>query len=292
MSSKLLSIIIVNYNTRDYLEACLDSIRQQSTLPYEIIVVDNGSTDGSLALLEQISDIQLISNPANDGFAKANNLGIKVARGYFIALLNPDTELNNDAFKHLATVLEKQPDAGAAGPKVFNTDGSLQTSARRFPSLTTSLFGRTALLTKLFPNNPFSQKESKGITDQTDTATNVDWISGACMLVKKNVIEKAGFLDEDFFMYWEDADWCKRIHEKGFRILWHPDAKIVHHVGQSSKGLNLKSIVMFNKSAYHYYKKHYKRSIIMDSLVLLGLSVRVMIKVMYNLLKNIGGLRV
>ena len=280
-----ISIIIVNYNSLAYLKKALVSINQNNKLSIEIIVMDNASPDDFTLLSIQFPQINFINNPVNEGFAKANNQGIELAQGKYLMLLNPDTELRNDALQIMFDHMDSNPEVGACGPKLFNSDETLQQSARAFPSIKTAFFGRTTVFTKLFPDNKYSKQELLGNDPERKKPQEVDWISGACLMVSREAIKSAGLLDDEYFMYWEDTDWCKRIKDKGFKVIWVPAAEVFHHVGQSSKSLKVKTTLAFHNSAFRYYKKHCSKNPFILSLVYVLLMGRAWLKIFFKALK-------
>ena len=197
-----------------------------------------------------------IQNGSNLGFAKAVNIGLRRSDGRYICLLNPDTVAADNFLQVGLDYLTAHPNVGALGPKIYSDDGSVQGSARSFPTLLTSLFGRTSWLTKTFPNNRFSKKNMVNIGYDSAEPLEVDWISGACMLVSREALDHIGRLDERFFMYWEDADWCRRMRRGGWQVVYYPKSSIVHACGQSSKTRPLKSIFHFHISSYRLYEKY------------------------------------
>jgi hypothetical protein len=250
-----LSIILVNYNTREILRQCLESI--QRTVRYrsfETIVVDNASRDGSTKMVRHgFPDVQLIANEDNRGFSAANNQGIDVAQGRYVLLLNPDTEVLDDALTTMVVFADAHPDAAIIGPQLLNPDGTVQSSRRRLPTLITAAFESTWLE----PWAPRGLLERYRISDRPDNVIqDVDWITGAAMLARREAIEEVGLLDEGFFMYSEELDWCKRFREAGWRVVYLPTAQIVHHVGKSSEQVVAARHIYFQTSKVRYFRKH------------------------------------
>lgn len=254
-----LSILIVNFNTRDLLSACLRSVAATVRRhTWEVIVADNASADGSVAMLRRDwPEVKVIETGANLGFARANNKALAVAQGRYLLLLNSDTEVLPDALDELVGFMDAHPAAGVAAPHLLNSDLTDQGTARAFPSPLAVLFGRKSLLTRLFPDNPWSQRYLVGRQHRGNEPFRVDWVSGACLMVRREAVERAGPLDEQFFMYWEDADWCRRIGNAGYAVYCVPSARVVHHEGQSSKGRSAFLVVVFHRSVYHYFTKHH-----------------------------------
>jgi len=218
-----LSIIIVNYNVKEFLQNLLHSIdKAAQSIKHEVIIVDNASDDGSVEYLQknflQQDRIKLIANKKNLGFGRANNQGLKIAQGKYLLLLNPDTLLSEDTLKKMIGFLEKSSDAGMAGCKILNPDGTLQLACRRsFPGPWVSFCKVTGLST-LFPNSRLFAKYNLTYLDENQTY-EVDAISGSFMMLKKEVYDKVGGFDEDFFMYGEDLDLCYRIQKSGYKVI-------------------------------------------------------------------------
>jgi len=249
-----LSIIIVNWNTRELLKQCLASI----DYPAEIIVVDNGSTDGSR---EMISDqwlmVKLIANNKNLGFAKANNQGIKIAKGEFILLLNSDTKIKSNSLKKLITFAKRKKDWGVVGPRLLNQDGSIQFSCFHFPSIKGAF--EQFWLGKIGAFEKFAPKGKK--------ETEVEAVAGAAFLIPRKVIARVGLLDERYFFYFEDLDYCRRVKKAGLKVYYLPEAEIIHFHGSSAqkKGKAANKWLIKSSKAYHGLIKHYLINLILWS---------------------------
>lgn len=270
-----LSIIIVNWKTKDELRACLRSILEGDRTAMEIIVVDNASRDGSVEMLKrEFPSVQVIENEANYGFARAANIGIRASSGRYVLLLNPDTEVQPHAFSTFIRFADENPGIGIIGPKILNPNGSLQYSCRRFPTIGAAIF-RNTLLGRLFPRNPYTRDYLMVEWDHRET-TDVDWVSGAAMLIRRRMLEEIGLLDEQFYMYCEDVDLAYRAWEKGWRVTYYPHVCVTHVIGRSSDRCPNRMIVQFHKSMYRLYCKHQARGVIspMRLVVLMGLIVR------------------
>jgi len=294
----MLSIIIVNYNTSQLLFQCLSAIYARN-YPFliEIILVDNGSHDNSVAMVrEYFPDVCLIENNENLGFAKANNIGLAGARGNIILMLNSDTKILEDALPKLMAFLNTHPDVAVVSGRLVYPDFSDQGVARAFPTPINAFFGRTTLLNKIFPHNGFSKKYLVSRSHTSDEPFEVDWVSGACLMVKKSVLAQVGLLDEKFFMYWEDADFCFRLKQKGWKVFCVPEAKIIHYEGKSTRRKSsARLIIEFHKSVYRYYRKHYIKSVFepMNAIAVSGLFLRTLVLLGVNIFKakNRGGER-
>lgn len=249
-----LSIIIVNWNTRRMLLDCIASIeRNVRPASSEVIVVDNGSTDGSAdAVRSAFPRVTVIENGKNLGFAKANNLGIRRMRGRYAVLLNSDTVVLEGAFEKLLSFMDNTPRAGMCGPQLLNEDGSDQKSFGRFPTPVGEFTSRT-LLRIFFPR----QYRRLFVPDDRafTTPAAVDFIIGACMVARKQAIDEAGMLDEDYFFFYEEIDWCLRMKRAGWPAYYVPDARIVHFGGGSTKKVNLKARAESWRSRYLFFKK-------------------------------------
>jgi GT2 family glycosyltransferase len=253
------SVIIVSYNTRDRLRACLRSIEQSLDRPsIEVFVVDNASADGSADMVAQEAPwVMLVRSPVNGGYAYANNIAIKRARGRSLLLLNPDTELEGTALRGLLADLDAHPDVGAVGPKLVREDGSLDLACRRtFPTPSVSFY-RMAGLSRLFSRSRRFGRYNMTYLDPDEEA-DVDALSGACMLARREAVEHAGLLDERFFMYGEDLDWALRIKSAGWRIRYNPKVVVLHHKGEASRQSSERATVAFYEAMYLFYAKHYR----------------------------------
>lgn len=280
-----LSIVIVSWNVRDLLRRCLESIggaigprasqggssskeygvtelsHEETGLEIEIIVVDNGSSDGSVEMVHDLRveeghfpNVCLIANEDNRGFSAANNQGISIAEGRYVLLLNPDTEIVGDALTALVAFADAHRDVGITVPQLLNPDGTVQSSRRRFPTLWTALFESTWLE----PVAPRGLLDRYYVVDQPDDVVqDVDWVTGAAMLARREAIENVGSLDEDFFMYSEELDWCRRLKAAGWRIVYVPTAQIVHHGGKSSEQVVAARHLHFQTSKVRYFQKHH-----------------------------------
>ena len=255
------SVIIVNYNVRDFLHQSLLSIQKAlKGIHSEIFVIDNASDDGSVEMVgRRFPRIQLIANAANLGFAKANNIALKKARGKFILLINPDTIVQEDTIRVMVEFLISHPEAGLAGCKILNPDGSFQPACRRsFPTpwvAFTKIFG----LSRLFPNIKLFGKYNLTYLDTGETYP-VDAVSGSFMMVRKETLEQVGGLDESYFMYGEDLDWCYRIRQAGWRIFYVHSTQIIHYKGESTRRSSLDEIRMFYDAMHLFVEKHFQSS--------------------------------
>ena len=233
------SIIIVNWNTRQITSDCLDSIySQDSSLEYEVIVIDNASSDNSVFSIKQnFSEIILIENEVNLGFAAANNQGMRIAKGRYVLLLNSDTVVLDHAIEKTVAFANQHPEAGVVGCRVLNQDMSLQPSCFMYPSVL-NMFLASTYLYKIFPGSKFFGREMMSWWEMLDVR-EVDVVRGCFMLVSRKAIHEVGVLDESYFMYCEETDWCYRMNDFGWKSLFTPDAEIIHLGGASSKQIRL-----------------------------------------------------
>lgn len=258
-----LSIIIVNYNVKEFLQNLIHSIEKAShNLSTEIIIVDNASDDGSIEFIqEKFPDIKLIINKTNLGFSKANNLGLKEAKGDFILLINPDTIVSEDTFDVLINFLKENDDVGMVGCKILNPDGTLQLACRRsFPGPWVS-FCKVVGLSTLFPKSKLFAKYNLTYLDENKTY-EVDAISGSFMMIKREVYEKIGGLDESFFMYGEDLDWCYRTQKAGYKVYYVHSTQIIHYKGESTKRSSIDETRFFYNAMHLFVKKHLSSSLL------------------------------
>ncbi len=254
-----LSVLVVTYNSAAFVGECLDSV--SATVgghSFEVVVADNASTDGVVELLARsYPSARVIEMGANTGFACANNAALAVSSGRHVLLLNGDAVVQPGALDAMVDFLDAHPECGAVAPRLLNTDGSDQGTARSFPTPAAAVFGRRSPLTRLFPRNRWSSRYLSGRTEQGRSPFEVDWVSGACVAVPRRVVAEVGGLDEGFFMHWEDADWCRRIRNAGYRVHTLPEAEVVHHEGKSRQGWPARQVLHFHRGAYRYYTKHH-----------------------------------
>lgn len=258
MANPRLSIVIVNYNVKEFLEQALQAIeRATANLNAEVFVVDNHSVDESPRMVrEKYPWVHLIVNEENVGFATANNQGLRAASGDYLLMLNPDTLVQEDTFTTMVQYLDEHPAVGMAGCKILNPDGTLQLACRRsFPTLRVALpkiFG----LSRLFPRSRFFGRYNLTYLDP-DQETSVDAISGSFMMARREAVDQVGLLDESFFMYGEDLDWCYRFKQAGWDVKYVPHTKIIHYKGESSKFAAFDSFITFYRAMDLFVRKHF-----------------------------------
>ncbi len=254
------SIVIISYNVKEFLQQCILSLKKSCTgVPHEIIVVDNNSVDGSDKIIkDEFPDVRLIKNKDNKGFASACNQGLKIATGEYLLLLNPDTMIQEDTIPKMVKFFRQNPEAGAAGCKILNADGTLQLACRRsFPTPSVAI-PKTLGLSTLFPKSKLFSKYNLTYEDP-DKQIEVDALSGAFLMFRREVYNQIGGLDEDYFMYGEDLDYCYRIKSNGWKIFYYPKTKIIHYKGESTKLASFDNFVVFYKAMDIFVKKHFHK---------------------------------
>ena len=285
-----LSIIIVSFNVKEFLEQAINSIKKScKDLQYELFVVDNASSDGSVDFIQKkFPEIHLIANLENRGFASANNQALKLASGKFILLINPDTIVQEDTFSVILDFFEHHSECGMVGCKILNPDGSLQLACRR--SFPTPWVGLTKIvgLSKLFPKSKLFGRYNLTYLNP-DQTYEVEAISGSFMFFRREVIDKVGHLDESFFMYGEDLDWCYRIREAGWKIYYLPDTKIIHFKGESSKKSDKDLIIQFYRAMKLFVEKHYHNRYlhVPQWLLMVGITLRASLTFLVRFLGSI-----
>lgn len=252
-----LSVVIVSWNDWPKLQRCIASIHGSDGPPSEILVIDNASSDGTPEhLRRRFPDVRITRNARNIGHTKAVNLGFAQAQGELVLLLDSDTELDEVCIVRLREFLCGRPDVDVVAPRTFNTDGTVQETARNFPSALSGLFGRQSTLTRWFPRNPVSRRYLAQDRLHATEPFPVQQISGACMLFRRRLLAEVGAWDERYFGYWVDTDWCHSLQAAGRRIFCVPDARIVHHESNArGKRKSPRRIWMFHYGAYQLYTR-------------------------------------
>lgn len=258
-SQLMVSVIIVSWNARDYLMQCLASLSSEACrYPMEIIVVDNASSDRSVeAVASRFPNVRLIRNSSNLGFSKANNIGIAQSRGRYLALINSDVKLLPDCLTRLVDYCEQHPEVGMVGPRIFGGDGKLQRSCRGFPSVW-NMFCRALALDSFFPRSRWFNGFLLHHWPQ-DCLRQVDMLTGCFWLVRRQALAQVGLLDERFFMYGEDMDWCKRFWDCGWKLVFVPSAEAVHYGGASSSNAPVRFYIERQRADLQYWEKHHSR---------------------------------
>ena len=266
-----LSIIIVSFNTLEMLSECLTSILESTdpTFEYEVFVVDNNSVDGSAEMVcELFPWVHLIANSENRGFAAANNQAIAKSQGRYVMLLNSDTVMLTDTLTGIVAFMDAHLRVGAVGCKLLNTDESLQPSVTTFPNPLKDALG-IGLKGTVLKNNPATRARLAHVAklfgvqisrfDDHATTKEIDFPRGACLTVRREVVEQVGLLDEGYFFTGEEMDWCYRMKQQGWRVYYYPEATVIHHDHGASKQMMGKVFVQTRKSALRFYEKHYGR---------------------------------
>lgn len=248
-----LSIIVVSWNTRDILADCLCSVYEHPpTVPFELIVVDNASSDGSADMVrQQFPQARLIASEENLGFAQGNNLAVPLCQGEHILLLNPDTVVKPHALQTLVDFLDQHPQAGAVGSMLLNPDETLQPSCHPAPKLSRELW-RLFHLDTVYPYGRYHMHRWS-----TSQPREVDVIQGASLLVRKEILDKIGFLDGDYFMFSEEVDLCFRLQKAGWKLYWEPASQVIHLGGQSTRQVATEMFLQLYLGKLKYFRKHY-----------------------------------
>ena len=265
------SIIIVNWNTKEFLIPCVRSVFEKGQeMDWEVIVVDNGSRDGSGSEVKKAFPfVHLVENEKNSGFAKAANQGFQKASGRYVLLLNPDTQVKEEAIEGLVSFMETHPRVGISGAQLLNSDGSKQNSIANFPSLATELLNKS-LLRWLFP------KKFPGKGREYPEPIEVDSVIGACMMVRRDALNQVGLLDEDYFLFLEETDWCYRMKRRGWKVFHVPQAEIIHFQGKSAEKETALAKIEYYHSRYLFFKKH--RGLFQWILLTIGLNMKLWVE--------------
>lgn len=283
------SVVIVNYNTKKLTLDCIQSVlRSEGQFEFEIILIDNASADDTVEVSKKrFPQVRIVSNPENVGFSKANNQGIRLSRGRYILLLNSDTVVEPKTLWTMVQFMDEHREVGASGCKLLLENGTLdETCKRGFPTPMTSfyyIFG----FSKMFPNVPqFHQYRLTHL--DPDQTHRVDSLVGAFMFVRGETIARIGMLDESFFMYGEDIDWCYRMKQAGWQVVYYPQTTVIHCKGASSKTKPFKIVYEFYRAMVLFHHKHYARkyNVFVNSLVYSGVVVAFAVAFAGNLLKN------
>jgi N-acetylglucosaminyl-diphospho-decaprenol L-rhamnosyltransferase len=250
----ILSIIIVNYNGIVFLEECLNSILQFVDFGvYEVIIIDNSSTDNSVSLIKnKFPSFNLICSPVNLGFGKANNLAVKHSHGEHLLFLNTDTILSESTPKILSDYLHQHQDIGAVSPRITFKDGSYQLSCGKLPNLAIEFIDKIRYGLDQRWHHVFGGLYNK----QYSTVKEMGWLTGACLMMRRDVFEQLGGFDEAFFMYFEDKDICKRVYEAGWKVVYYPETSLIHLLGGSSSSVQKSVNTYYRDSQLYYYQKH------------------------------------
>ncbi len=277
-----LSVIILNYNTKALLQKCLQSVfRSQTSLPFEVFVSDNGSTDGSVEMISaHFPKVKLIINATNLGFSAGNNAAIKQTQGRYVLLLNSDTEVRPDTIDLCIRKMDSDQSIGILGCKVLLPNGQLHEACRRrFPNPANAFL-------RLFGLRRFSSYNYRNVSVDQEMA--VDSVVGAFLMIRRTVIDKIGLLDEDFFMYGEDLDWCWRVKEAGFKVWYYPAAQITHYLYGSSQTIPFRTINWAHTAMKIFYRKHYSKEHgwLFNQIIYLGITFRMYLVMLVNVFRS------
>ncbi len=289
-----LSIIIVNWNAKDWLYKTLTSVyKYTKDITFEVLVIDNNSSDDSVEMIrKEFPQIRLITNKDNKGYSKANNQGIRESKGRYIILLNPDTKLLDNALKSMIEFMDNHKEAGAVGCSLLNPDMSWQSSCRGYPDLAKAFLENT-LSGKLLSRTTRGREKYIELWRPEDIH-EVEAVSGACLLTRREVIEQVGLLDENIFMFSEEVDWCYRIRKSGWRIYYLPYIQIIHYGGYTYRNINDKMFVKVYQTKYYFHRKHFGplSAFIYRLLNIYGLSFRVIKWLIIYLSRKLSGQKI
>lgn len=252
-------VIIVNFNAGEHLRRCTASLdHTMGTRRWHAVVVDNASSDGSADFIATHPRVTLVQNAVNRGFGAVVNQATAKTGAPLLWLLNPDCVVEPGTLEKLEAVLAQRRDCAIAAPQLLNTNGSVQASARGEPTAWTGLFGRHGLLTRFFPRSAVARRnlQAEDLVLANKESEAVDWVMGASMLIRRDLFDLVGGFDEGYFLYWEDADLCRRLRDRGFTTRYVPAARVVHAGGASANTSSALAIRAFHRSAYRYYTTH------------------------------------
>ncbi len=249
-----ISIIVLSWNVRDLLRMCLRSLPLHNPA-VEVVVVDSASGDGTVEMARaDFPGVQVIASAENLGYSRGNNVGLRAARGRYLLVLNPDTQVLDDALTQMQAYMDAHPHVGALGPQMVYADGTLQSTRRRFPTLAAGFIESTWLQ----PFAPRGLLERYYVRDvSNDSIAEVDWVVGAALMVRREAYEQVGGFDEGFFMYSEELDFCRRLRAAGWQVVYFPPARIIHYEGRSSAQVPAATHIRFNTSKIRYFRKYH-----------------------------------
>jgi GT2 family glycosyltransferase len=290
MSSPDVSISIVAYNTCDLLRDCLQSLyREPADVPFEVIVVDNHSEDGTSTMLQaEFPQVQLIQLERNQGYTRPMNAGLRAGQGRYLMQLNPDTVVPPGMLAQLVRFMDATPQAGICTPKVLNRDGSLQRQCRRSAARPWDVITYFSGLSRLFPHSRLFGRYLMTYLDDNETAA-VEAVSGSCMLIRRSVVEQIGYLDEVFFAYQEDADFCFRARRAGWQIYYVPAASLTHYGGKGGSAVQpYQSILQWHRSYFLYYRHNLAKDyfFLVNWMMYLGMGLKLALSLAVNLLRR------
>ena len=278
-----LSVVVITYSSRAHILACLRSLeRAREALAMEVVVVDNASPDDTAGFIRRESPgTRVIDSGSNLGYSKAANIGIRATTGDFVLVLNPDSELGEHALGRLVAWMREHPRTAIAGPRLVGPDGNPEHSGRSFPGPQTILFNRYSLLTKLFPGNPWSQRYLLAGWDR-NSSRSVDWLSGSCMCVRRTAIDQVGGMDEGYFMFNEDVDWCHAMKDAGWSIDYVAAASVMHRIGASHGRTSERVVRERHLGMIRYFKKYHSRNPLLVAVVSFAVHARMQLMLFLN----------
>lgn len=283
-----LSVVIVNYNGGELLELCLRSLYENlNNLNFEIILVDNCSTDSSLQIVEdRFPQVYLIKNTKNLGYAKANNQAIRRSTGRYVLLLNPDTALTPNSVRTIVNFMERHPEVGICGPKVILPDGKLDAPCRRSFKTPATYFYKVFGLSKLFPKNKRFGKYYFSYLNENEI-TEVDAVIGAFLMIRIETIDQIGLLDEQFFMYCEDEDWCYRAKKAGWKVFYNPEAQVIHYKGTSTRQRSYRMVYEWHKAICLFHRKNIADCypFVINGFVYVSMGLKFVVSILMNVFK-------
>lgn len=281
-------MVIVNYRTDAWLGDCLASLgREGGGVRLETIVVDNSGTLRPGGFPERYPAVRFLESPGNVGFARASNRGLREARGRHLLCLNPDTVVHAGAVAALVRHLDAHPRVGAVGGRLLESDGRLQYSCRRFPGYLTIFFGRYGVLTRLLPGNAASRDYLYLDWDHA-SVREVDWVSGACLMVRREVVERTGGFDEEYFLFVEDMDWCRRIRDAGWTVAYVPEAVVTHRIGVSRGPVPPAVVRARHRGMWRYVRTHMRPPGPLAAVIAVGLALRAGLHIAAYALRRAG----
>lgn len=282
-----LSVVVVTYNSREHIADCLRSLeRARGGLAMEILVVDNASADGTLDEVRAVAPgARIVEMGDNCGYARAVNRGTRESTGEFVLVLNPDSMVGEDALATLHAWMRAHPRCGIAGPRLAGADGEVELSGRAFPNHTTFLFNRYSLATRLWPRNPWSRRYLNLDWDRTTDRT-VDWLSGSCMFVRREAIAAAGGMDESYFMFNEDVDWCHAMRQAGWTVDYVAGARVMHRIGSSKGRVSDRVILERHRGMIHYFRKYHPTNPLLEALAAGFILLRARLMLLANAMRR------
>jgi hypothetical protein len=272
------SLIIVSWNAKNFLIDCLHSLTDiPREYSQEIIVVDNNSSDGSPEVVKsKFPDVKLLINEENLGFSKANNIGVRHSTGRYLFFINSDVKVLDNCVEKMVSFMDSHPNAGMSGPRILNHDMTLQHSCRHFPGIWNN-FCLAIGLSRLLPNVPLFSEPFMKYWDH-NSVKKVEVLTGCFWVVRRHALDEVGLLDENFFFYGEDVDWCRRFNQAGWDILFNPNAQSIHFGGASSAAAPFKYYIQMQKADLHYWKKHH--SFLLSRCFLLIIIIRHIVRIL------------